>query len=272
MTYRDIIVSMDTAASAPSCAAFAADFAVRFGAQLIGAFARGQLTDPFMPPDVVAWLPADDIQRIYDQHAQMVDRLAENARMTFESAAADREVVSDWRVLKDSDELVASARHADLLILGAQKGQLDAYAPASIAIEAGGPAIIVPAGKAKADFRRVLVAWNGGSEAARALHAAWPILAAADRVDVLIVSPDGLRGSEGALQRHFERHGIKPNITIDESEDFAAGTILHRQVEAMSPDLVVMGLYGRTRMYELIMGGVSREMLSEPRIPLFVHH
>jgi nucleotide-binding universal stress UspA family protein len=35
---------------------------------------------------------------------------------------------------------------------------------------------------------------------------------------------------------------------------------------------VVMGLYGRTRMYELVMGGVSREMLSEPEVPLFVHH
>ena len=33
-----------------------------------------------------------------------------------------------------------------------------------------------------------------------------------------------------------------------------------------------MGLYGRTRIQELILGGVSREMLAQPTVPLFVHH
>jgi nucleotide-binding universal stress UspA family protein len=272
MTYRDILVSMDAAKSASSPAAFAADFAGRYGAQLVGAFARGQLGEPFLPPDVVTWLPADEIQKICDEHARMVDRLAENARMAFEAAAAEREVVSEWRVLKDADELVACARHADLMVLTAQKGQLDIYTPASLVMAAGGPAIIAPAEAALADFRRVLVAWNGSQEAARALHAAWPIVSNADQVDVLIVSPGGLRGSEGALQRHLERHGIKPNIILDESEDAAAGDILRRQAEALSPHLVVMGLYGRTRMYELVLGGASRKMLSEPKVPLFVHH
>ena len=158
------------------------------------------------------------------------------------------------------------------MVLAAQKGQLDIYTPASLALAAGGPAIIAPAKTAKADFSRVLIAWNGGQEAARALHAAWPIITNADHVDVLIVSPGGLRGSEGALERHFERHGVKPNIILDESEDVVAGKILRRQVEALSPDLVVMGLYGRSRMHELVLGGVSREMLSEPTVSLFVHH
>lgn len=272
MIYRDILVSLDTSFSAPSCAAFAADLAVQFGAQLLGVLARGQLGEPFMPPDVVAWLPEGEIQRIYDEHARMIDDLADNARRRFEAAAAEREVVSDWRILKDSRDLVACARQADLLVLGAKGGQFDAYAPASLAIDAGGPSIIVPSGKAKADFRRVLVAWNGGPEASRALHAAWPILAAADHVDVLIVAPDGLRGAEGALQRHFERHGIKANIIVDESDDVAAGAILRRQVETLVPDLVVMGLYGRPRVQELILGGASRQMLTDPKIPLFVHH
>jgi nucleotide-binding universal stress UspA family protein len=272
MTYRDILVSMDSAATAASRALFAADFAGRFGAQLVGAFARGHIAEPFLPPDVVAWLPADDVQKMRDDHIRMVDSLAENARMSFEAAAAAREVVSDWQVLKDAAELVACARQTDLMVLSAQKGQLDIYTPASLVMAAGGPAIIAPAEMTRADFRRVLVAWNGGSEAARALHAAWPIIADADHVDVLIVSPGGLRGSEGALQRHFERHGKKPNIIVDESEDAAAGKILRRQVDGLSPDLVVMGLFGRTRMYELILGGVSREMLSEPKVPLFVHH
>jgi nucleotide-binding universal stress UspA family protein len=272
MAFRDILVCMHVASSAASRAAFAAELAAGFGAQLLGAFARGHVAEPFMPPDVIGWLPAEETQKIYDAHARMVDGLAEEARMSFEAAAAAREVVSDWQVVSNADELVARGRQADLMVFSADKGQLDIYTPASLVMAIGGPAIIAPTAAAPADFRRVLVAWNGSREAARALHAAWPIITNADRVDVLIVSPDGLRGSEGGLQRHFERHGVKPNLIVDESEDGAAGKVLRRQVEALSPDLVVMGLYGRTRIREFVLGGVSRDMLSEPKVPLFVCH
>jgi nucleotide-binding universal stress UspA family protein len=272
MSYRDILVSMDTTGSDNTTAAFAAKFAADYGSHLMGVFARSQIASPFMPPDIGVWLPPQQIQELYDEHVRMVDRLADEARMTFEGAASGCGVVSDWRVTGDLKELVDQARQCDLVVLGAQKGQLDLYTPAALAIAAGGPSLIVPAERAHSDFQRVLVAWNGSREAARALHAAWPVLARANRVEVLIVSPNGLTGAEGGLERHFERHGIKPNIIIDESDDADAGHVLRRQVDALPPDLVVMGLYGRTRVHEFILGGASREMLSSSRVPLFVHH
>lgn len=272
MTYRDILVSMSPSASDSTTAVFAAKFAARFASHLTGVFASAQLASPFMPPDVDAWLPPEKMQELYDEHVRMVDRVADRARLSLEGAAADCGVVSDWRIIGELNELVTCARQCDLFVLGAQSGQLDVYTPAALAIAAGGPTFIVPTGRAHADFRRVLVAWNGSREAARALHAAWPILGGANHVDVLIVSPSGLTGAEGGLERHFERHGIKPNIIIDESDDAAAGHIMRRQVAALSPDLVVMGLYGRTRVHEFVLGGASRDMLSAAKVPLFVHH
>lgn len=272
MAYRDILVRMDGAPSQAGPARFAADLAARCGARLVGAFARSQVAPPFMPADAVAMLTAEQIRRLYDAHEKAVATAAEQARAAFEAAAAAEEVASEWRAVEDSEALAACARRTDLLVLAAEAGQaVGALAPLSLAMDSGGPAVLVPAG-ASPSFRRVLVAWNGSREAARALHAAWPIIGMADQVDVLIVSRGGLHGPEGMLQRHFENHGVQPNVIEDDSEDAAAGEVLRRQVTALAPDLVVMGLYGRTRIQELILGGVSREMLADPPAPLFVHH
>jgi nucleotide-binding universal stress UspA family protein len=37
-------------------------------------------------------------------------------------------------------------------------------------------------------------------------------------------------------------------------------------------DLVVMGLFGRPRLAELILGGVSRNLLDHLKMPLLVSH
>ena len=272
MAYRDILVSMDRASSAASRAAFAADMAGRFGARLIGAFARSQLPVPFMPPDAAGLLSAPEIQRIYDEHDRLVQDTTEQARQTFEAAAAAREVTSDWHVLEDFDALAACARRTDLLVVSADPAESEAFAPVSLVMAGGGPAVVLPSDARPSSFRRILVAWNGSREAARALHAAWPVIVQAEAVDVLIVSRGGLYGPEGLLQRHFEHHEVKPNVILDDSEDAAAGRILRRQVDALSPDMVVMGLYSHTRIRELVLGGASREMLAEPKVPLFVCH
>ncbi|MFZ5719733.1 MAG: universal stress protein [Pseudomonadota bacterium] len=273
MAYRDILVRMDGAASQAGVAKFAADLAAKSGARLLGAFARSQLPQPYTSPDVIAALPAQEIQRIADAYERDVAAAGERAREAFESAASAEEVQSDWRVVEDSEGLTACARRTDLLVLSAEAGPLiGGLAPVPLIMAGGGPAILVPPGVAASTYRRVLVAWNGSGEASRALRAAWPILGMADEVDVLVVARGGLTGPDGLLQRHFEAHGVKLNLIEDDSDDASAGKVLRRQVDAREPDLVVMGLYGRTRIQELILGGVSRDMLAQPNVPLFVHH
>jgi len=272
MAYRNILVSMDGSTSGPSRASFAASLAGKFGARLIGAYARSQLPPPLLPPDVIAVLNEAEVRRITDDHAKRVDSAAEDARQIFEAAAAVEEINSQWQVLKDSDELVACTRRTDLLVASAGEGGADAFSPVSLAISGGGPVMVAPPHLRSSAFRRILIAWNGSREAARALRAAWPIIGLADEVDVLIVSRGGLYGPEGMLQRWFADHGVKANVILDDSEDAAAGKILRRQVEKLSPDLVVMGLYGHTRIRELVLGGVSRNMLADPQVPLLLHH
>lgn len=272
MTYRDILVSLDGGESQAATARFAADLAGKFGATLVGAYARSQVGSPFMPPDVTAALSAAEIQRMVDAYEKAAAAAAEKARQAFEAAAGEQEVASAWEVVSDSEALAASARRADLLVIGASpEGVRGGMEPASLAMASGGPTILVPTGAAPSTFRRIMVAWNGSREAARALRAAWPLIGLADAVDVVIVSRDGSGAPDPQLQRHFEHHGVRANVILERG-DGATGTLLRRQAEAIGPDLVVMGLYGRPRIQEQVLGGVSRQMLAGPGVPLFVSH
>jgi hypothetical protein len=56
---------------------------------------------------------------------------------------------------------------------------------------------------------RVLVAWNGSAQAARAVNDALPFLQSAERVVVVMVNPARGDRTEGTdIARHLARHGI----------------------------------------------------------------
>lgn len=272
MTYRDILVEADESPAARTRAATAAALGVRFGARVTGVFAKARVAPPFMPPDVTAVLSAAEVQRMYDAHEEALGRASEAARAAFESAAAAGGAQSDWLELgADVQDLVACARRSDLLVASPDGGA--GLSTADLAIAAGGPVVIVPDTSTDPAFgQHVLVAWNGSREAARALRAAWPFLEAAKQVHVLMVSRGGLGGPDGFLQRHFEHHGVRPNIIVDPRDDASAGEVIQHQADELGADLVVMGLYGRSRVQELVLGGVSRRMLTQSRTPLLVCH
>ncbi|MFA7263067.1 MAG: universal stress protein [Caulobacter sp.] len=278
MGYRDILVQVDeTRASRPRAVAAAA-LAARSQAQLTGVFLRSQFMRTYMGAEVITYMAPETIEAILKDHADAVARAAEAARELFESAAADAGVQSDWLEVEGDDDfgIIACARRFDLTVLPpvalTSMGVLRIHA-ADIGMAAGGPILVVPeAGLAATPARRILVAWKGARESARALNDAWPLLAEAEDVHVLIVSKEAEAGPEGLLQRHFERHGCKANIVVDRSDDASAADILRRQVKALDADLLVMGLYGRPRLSEWVLGGVSRDLLAAPPAGLFLSH
>ena len=144
---------------------------------------------------------------------------------------------------------------------------------AQLALASGGPVLITPDGDFPAAIgKRILVAWNGGREASRALRDAWPLIADAEELHILVVSPRDPGGPDAGLQRLLEHHGRSANLIVDPSPDASAGEVLERQVAAQGADLVVMGLFGRPRLQELVLGGVSRHMLDRMPVPLLVSH
>lgn len=174
-------------------------------------------------------------------------------------------------------DLSSAARVADLVAFGRGDGEAgvpDAGLIEEAIFQSGRPVLIAPEGKLEADPRRILIAWNGGREAARALTASLDLLARAEAVAVLTLGDPSanLEGPEAAadlLRLHAVaaeamRRGGGGGISL-EDELLAAA----RDWRA---DLIVMGAYSHSRWREIVLGGFTRKLLKQSEFPLLLAH
>lgn len=161
-------------------------------------------------------------------------------KMTEKARAAG--VSLEWRDMESfiGDSAVAalsSAYCADLVIAG-QPEPGNAAAPAddveALLFEGGRPVLFVPyAARMPSNIGRVLVAWNGTREAARATFDALPFLREADKVEVFTVDPPNNADQSSAvagaeIAAVLARHGVEVSVEI---ADFGrrAGFRHHRE-------------------------------------------
>ncbi|MDQ0464371.1 nucleotide-binding universal stress UspA family protein [Caulobacter ginsengisoli] len=277
MTFKDILVPMTDAPEAAARAAVAADLAHRFGGTVSGVFLEARLFGDPMVAESLTYLSPDDIDRLLAEHDQALGKAAGKARAALEAAAAQAGAPCEWQTINgDSDmALIARARRADLTVLAA-------ITPVCLAIRripvqavgmaCGGPVLLVPEGGAPNLGRRVMVAWNGSRESARALRDAWPLIEAADTVHVLqVAGPDAEVDDEG-LGRIFQRHGRKVDLIVDRALSASATEILTRRIRDFDIDLLVMGLFGHSRVREVVLGGVSQDIIDAPPVATLLSH
>ena len=272
MSYHDILVLTDDSPDAVALIQAGVEAAARSGANLTGVFIKHPFIYPYVGAEFGAYLPSDVIQSLIDDHVASVLAASNLAKDRFQERTKAAGVTAEWLELDGTDahDLVARARCADLLVYPKAGLPGPGFTAAEITMAVGGPVLLVARSKSPAKpIQRALLAWNGSREAANALRGAWPLLDGLMELTVLIVGPDHSQ----ALRRHIQNHGLTPNIIVHPSKDAEADTILHSQIKAMEADLVIMGLYGRTRLQEFILGGVSRTMLrdTEPTLLLVAH-
>ncbi len=124
---------------------------------------------------------------------------------------------------------------------------------------------------------RILIAWNGSAEAARAVHAAMPLLKQAKYVVVLRgeekpQSSDIKQVPALTLEAYFEQHGVNATYRTFTTDAQSAGASILASARWEAADMIVMGAWGRSRLSELVLGGASRFLFKNSDIPLFVAH
>ncbi len=84
----------------------------------------------------------------------------------------------------------SQARLHDLAVIDAEPRMLtgDRGLIETLLFESGRPLIVVPPGCGTVATRRILVAWDGSAQAARALHDALPFLRQAESVEIVVVT------------------------------------------------------------------------------------
>jgi len=279
MSYKSIVVHLDSSAHAHSRLELALRLARRFGAHLTGLYAV------YTPEPHSFYVMAGSADYFREHREQRDERLAALERL-FHAETARAKVQAAWVRADDRANLAVprAARLADLVIAGQSDPNdpetfIDDQFPENLVLSAGRPVLFVPyTGEFPSIGERVFVAWDGSREAARAAQDAIPFLEHAKRTTVAAVI-DG--NSEAATTRipaadaalMLARHARDVNVLdIDAGAGSAIGdTLLSRAYETGS-DLLVMGAYGHPRWRELVMGGATRTVLASMTLPVLMSH
>lgn len=132
------------------------------------------------------------------------------------------------------------------------------------------PVLVVPPGLTAAFGSCVALAWRDEKRAVRAVIPALRFLTAAEQVHVLV----GVRkGAERpTMPRILLEHGIRADLHVLPIEAGPFGRTLLDTMHQLSADLLLMGAYAHSPLRELILGGVTRYMLTHADRPVFMRH
>jgi nucleotide-binding universal stress UspA family protein len=172
------------------------------------------------------------------------------------------------------DRVLHSGRLSDLIVMarpGEEEGGLSATFDAAL-FDSGRPVLLVPT-KPVADLgSTIAVAWDCSREAARALGAALPVLAAAKKVVILTAREPGRRVEPSELAAYLAQHGIEARTWAFTPGPGSLGDALIEEAGKAGADLLVMGAYGHSRLREMVLGGVTRSILAEANMPVLLMH
>lgn len=283
MSYKTILASFQDTEHAPQLIEFSTQLAAAHGAHLVGLFVMPvvQTHSIYAPAPVQI---STELMAAQRKHIQDVANELENK---FIAAAEGAEVIFEWRCVDAqspllADAVVEHARSADLIVVGQPEPEnsWEAWAaiPEQVLLDSGRPVLVVPyAGEHVPNPQQIMVAWNGTRESARATFDAMPLLQAAAAVKVLSVNVGKSEGMNGftpgdEIAVNLSRHDVKAETGRSITGDISVGDELLSRAADYGSELLVMGGYGHSKVYESLFGGATRHILQHMTMPVLMAH
>lgn len=140
--------------------------------------------------------------------------------------------------------------------------------------ETGRPVLMVPRkAVTPVPAKHVAIGWNNSKEAAQAIAAARPCLREADSVTVMVTEKRfNQRPSADEVVTYLKCHGVEAKIEMLDVRNRSVGEALLAQSKDNGADLLVVGGYSRSRVREMVMGGVTAHVLEHAELPVMMYH
>jgi nucleotide-binding universal stress UspA family protein len=162
---------------------------------------------------------------------------------------------------------------ADLCVVSrpSAKGHVGRMFMLAALLHSGRPVLVLPPKQAKTPGRRVAIAWNQSAEVSRVVSACMPILQTAEQVTIITCGPESRPGPKASqLKIYLRNWGINAKTVVSRGHNEQAE--LMAAYDDSKSDLLLMGAYSRSRLREIVFGGMTEHMLVNARIPVIMQH
>jgi nucleotide-binding universal stress UspA family protein len=178
------------------------------------------------------------------------------------------------------DPLIVHSRLTDLIVF-ARPDQGDDFSLMAIQLEdvlfaAGRPALVVPKTLSEGALAAIhsgtaMIAWNGSIEAVRAVQSLLDLLPGCARVRVASVPEGGNDNAGLELVRYLGWQCIEAEV-VEIAKDGNTSQRLLQAAAEQQAGLLVMGAYSHGRLRQMVLGGVTRDMIHHAGLPILLAH
>lgn len=139
----------------------------------------------------------------------------------------------------------------------------------------GTPVLILPDKQPMGPIHHAILGWKATAEATRAMHALAAFAEPGAAIDVITVGMSlgecqREQNAHAEIKRHLGRHGFQAEghwVVNDERIKADTLTLYAQEVNA---DLLVIGGSGHSRIRDIILGSVTRDLVSRSDLPTLI--
>lgn len=175
-----------------------------------------------------------------------------------------------------ADIVADHARYHDIVLIAlGEDRQVSRLTAEAVIFGSGRPVLLVPESAPPNAPDHVVIAWDGGRVAARAVADARIFLRRAKEVTIITVAgekplTDDRQGER--LAEHLADHGIAARVVRVPSADRPVAEVMQAHVRNVGAGLLVMGGFGHSRMRDFVLGGATQGALDDLQVPVLVSH
>ena len=230
------------------------------------------------PPDLVETFQQQEKERAIRAHELFEVFMKEKGVPLNGGGAPQEHATAGWveEEVPGRDLVGNRGRLFDLIVVG--RPVRNSATPTMSLLEAalfetGRPILIAPPKPPNSLGKNVVVSWNGSYETPRCISFAMPLLLKSEKVTVLQVEEGMVPGpTANDATIHLRRNGINAEALNVEAGRRTAGEAVLEEAEKLNADLLIKGAYTRSRIRQMIFGGITSHILDAAEMPVLMCH
>lgn len=174
------------------------------------------------------------------------------------------------------DRASVAGRYHDLILTGlSSNDDVLRLTAETVIFESGRPVMLLPEQHVIGKMENVMIAWDGSRVAARAVSDARIFLERSTKVTVAVVTDEKVLPDDSLSARltdYLAAHGLTVEQVEIQSGGRSVAIVLQEEAARVGAGILVMGGFGHSRMRDFVLGGVTRGILEDLRMPVLLGH